>query len=123
MLRIGSDLPSAAPSRDTMSDPAKVFLGNPDYDGQLVRTLTAALADAADLGEALATARRIDKLDGASWYDAWSRTAATAKAAGNAAQTAGSRVTARHAFLRASEYFRQAYYFIRSDLDDPRLQS
>lgn len=106
-----------------MSDPAKVFLGNPDYDGQLVRTLTAALADSADLGQALATARRIDKLDGASWYDAWSRTATAARAAGDAAQSAGSRVTARHAFLRASEYFRQAYYFIRSDLDDPRLQA
>jgi hypothetical protein len=106
-----------------MSDPAKVFLGNPDYDGQLVRTLTATLADAADLGEALATARRVDKLDGASWYDAWSRTATVARAAGDAAKNAGSRVTARHAFLRASEYFRQAYYFIRSDLDDPRLQS
>ena len=106
-----------------MSDPAKVFLGNPDYDGQLVRTLTAALAGAADLGEALATARRVDKLDGASWYDAWSRTATVARAAGDAAKNAGSRVSARHAFLRASEYFRQAYYFIRSDLDDPRLQS
>jgi Esterase FrsA-like len=106
-----------------MSDPAKVFLGNPDYDGQLVRTLTAALVDAADLGEALSTARRIDKLDGASWSDAWSRTATVARTAGEAARTTGSRVTARHAFLRASEYFRQAYYFIRSDLDDPRLRS
>jgi hypothetical protein len=34
----------------------------------------------------------------------------------------GDRITARHAFLRASEYYRQAYYFIRSDLDDARLQ-
>jgi Esterase FrsA-like len=104
-----------------MPDPAKFFLGNPDYDGQLVRTLTAALVDAADLGEALATARRVDKLDGASWYDAWSRTATVARSAGDAALAAGSRITARNAWLRASEYFRQAYYFIRSDLDDPRL--
>jgi hypothetical protein len=106
-----------------MSDPAKVFLGNPDYDSQLVRTLTAAIVDAGDLGEALATARRVDKLDGACWYDAWSQTATVARAAGHTAQAKGSRVTARHAFLRASEYFRQAYYFIRSDLDDHRLQS
>jgi hypothetical protein len=106
-----------------MSDPAKVFLGNPDYDSQLVRTLTAAIVDAGDLGEALAAARRVDKLDGACWYDAWSQTATVARAAGHTAQAKGSRVTARHAFLRASEYFRQAYYFIRSDLDDHRLQS
>jgi len=113
---------SAISTEFDMPDPAKIFLGNPDYDGQLVRTLTAALVDAADLGETLATARRIDKLDGASWYDAWSRTATVARSAGDAALSVGNRITARNALLRASEYFRQAYYFIRSDLDDPRLQ-
>ena len=34
----------------------------------------------------------------------------------------GDRTGARHAFLRASEYYRQAYYFVRANLDDARLQ-
>ena len=41
-----------------MADPAKVLFRNASYDGQLMRTLAAVLAGSADLGEALATARR-----------------------------------------------------------------
>ena len=44
-----------------MADPARVLFGNASYDGQLTRTLAAAMAGSADLGEALATARRIGK--------------------------------------------------------------
>ena len=33
------------------------------------------------------------------------------------------RLTAQGAFLRAAEYHRQAFYFIRGELDDPRLQA
>jgi len=106
-----------------MADPARIFFRNASYDGQFARTLAAALVDAADLGEAWATARRIGSLNGASWHDAWSRAAGIAHSAGDAALAAGRRVSARKAFLRASEYWRQSYYFIRSDLDDPRLQA
>ena len=105
-----------------MSDPAKVFFRDPSYDGQLARTLAAATVDAADLGEALATARRVGKLSGEAWHRAWSQTAAVAERTGESAQGNGDPVSARHAWLRASEYHRQAYYFIRSDLDDRRLQ-
>ncbi|QRP45056.1 S9 family peptidase [Amycolatopsis sp. FDAARGOS 1241] len=106
-----------------MADPAKVFFRDRGYDGQFTRTLNAAVVHAADLGEAFATARRVGKLTGVGWYDAWSATADRARAAAGSALTAGDRVSARHAFLRASEYHRQAYFFLRSDLDDPRLQS
>jgi pimeloyl-ACP methyl ester carboxylesterase len=106
-----------------VANPAKVHYRNPFYDGQLVRTLAAATVHAADLGEALATARRVGKLSGDSWYRAWSATGDTANQAGIRARDASDVVGARHAFLRASEYYRQAYYFVRADLDDPRLQS
>lgn len=106
-----------------MSDPAKVFFRDPSYDGQLVRTLAAATVEAADLGEAMATARRVGKPSGTAWHAAWARTAGGAATVADAARRSGDGVTARHAFLRASEYFRQAYYFIRSDLDDERLQA
>jgi Alpha/beta hydrolase family len=106
-----------------MADPAKVLFRNASYDGQLARTLAAGPAGSADLGEALATARRIDKPNGAAWYDAWSRTADQARQTAEKAWASGERVSARHGFLRASEYYRQAFYFLRSDLDDRRLQS
>ena len=62
-----------------MGDPATVFHKNPSYDGQLVRTLATASVHGADLGEALATARRIPKLEGGACYEAWSKTAAVAQ--------------------------------------------
>ena len=79
------------------------------------------MVDAADLGEAWATARRLGSPSGDSWHTAWSTTAAAARSAANSARAAGSRVSARKAYLRASEYYRQAYYFIRTHIDDPRL--
>jgi hypothetical protein len=105
-----------------MADPAKVLFRNASYDGQLMRTLAAAMVGSADLGEAMATARRIGKPSGAAWYDAWSRTAGQARQTAEQARASGERVSARHGFLRASEYYRQAFYFLRSDLDDRRLQ-
>jgi dienelactone hydrolase len=104
-----------------MGDPQRVHFRDPGYDGQLVRTLAVAPEHAADLGEALATARRIPKPSGVTWHDAWTRTATDAAAAAAAARAAGDRVSARRAYLRASEYHRQSFYFLRGDLDDPRL--
>jgi pimeloyl-ACP methyl ester carboxylesterase len=106
-----------------VSNPAKVFYRNPSYDGQLVRTLSAATVQSADPGETMATARRIKTLNGRAWYEAWVSTADNARRVADEASRSGNRITARHALLRASEYYRQAYYFIRSDLDDARLQA
>jgi Flp pilus assembly protein TadD len=56
-----------------------VVLRNPGYDAQFVRTLAAAQVAGADLGEAIATARRLTKPDPTSWHEQWSTTAATAR--------------------------------------------
>ena len=61
-----------------MSRSKIVVLRNPGYDAQLVRTLAAAQVAGADLGEAIATARRLAKPDPASWHEQWSTTADTA---------------------------------------------
>ena len=97
----------------------KLVFDNEFYDGQLSRTLTAAYAGMADMGEAFATAREIAEPDPDRWYDGWF---ARAESVGRAAEAAADRATRRSAHLRASEYFRQSYFFLRHDLDDPRLQ-
>ena len=53
----------------------KILLDDADLDAQLSRTLIASSADAADLGEALATASRTRAGDYDSWFDEWSATA------------------------------------------------
>lgn len=92
--------------------------GDDTYDPQLERTLTASNAGMADLGEALATARSIKHPTPSSWHDAWlmraDQTAALAAATSDP-------ITRRDALLRASEYYRQSFFFLRHDVTDQRL--
>ena len=99
----------------------KVFFDADDLDGQFQRTLTHAYERGADLGEAFATAARITPGDDESWYREWSATAATARAAAGASRGAGRLQSATDAFLRACEYHRQAMFYLRGNLGDPRL--
>ncbi len=105
-----------------MPDPQGVFFANPVFDGQLTRTLTASYVESADLGEAFATARRIGRRPGRDvWHREWSRMADAVATRAERSRAAGRLVSARGAFLRASEYYRQAFFFLRGNLDDPRL--
>lgn len=119
----GSCEPSTRTKGSNVADPAKVFYREADYDGQFVRSLNAVYAGSADLGEVFATARRVGPPEAGRWYAAWTATAERAAAAADRALADGRRVTARGAYLRASEYARQAFYFIRGELDDARLRS
>ncbi len=100
----------------------KILLDDADMDAQLGRTLIAVSADAADLGEALATASRTTAGDYDSWFTEWSATAEVAFSLADEAKSRGHAVTARKAYLRASEYWRQSFFFLRHDLDDDRVQ-
>jgi hypothetical protein len=91
-------------------------------DAQLSRTLIGAYVGAADLGEAIATAQRVDPGDYAAWYVEWDKAAATAKKAADRAEHMGLSTLAGHAYLRAAEYRRQSYFFLRHDLTDIRVQ-
>lgn len=100
----------------------KILLDDAEMDAQLSRTLIAVSAEAADLGEALATASRTTAGDYDSWFTEWSATAAVASALADDALERGHEVTARKAYLRASEYWRQSFFFIRHDVGDERVQ-
>lgn len=96
---------------------------NAEFDGQFGRTLMAAAVGAADLGEAFATADEIGgrKYDARRWYVRWWDRAESVRATADRAHIAGHPVTAHQAYLRASEYYRQAYFYLRANLDDQRL--
>ncbi|GEL22888.1 hypothetical protein PSU4_18420 [Pseudonocardia sulfidoxydans NBRC 16205] len=49
-------------------DPARIHFTDADYDGQLGRTLSMAVVHAADLGEAMAAARRVHHPDRDAWF-------------------------------------------------------
>ena len=94
-----------------------------DMDAQLARTLIGAYAGAADLGEAIATAQRVEAGDYEGWHAEWGRTAKTAAAAADHAAERGLDSLAGPAYLRAAEYRRQSYFFLRNDLSDERVQA
>jgi alpha-beta hydrolase superfamily lysophospholipase len=98
----------------------KVVFDNAEYDGQFVRALAYTYYGGADVGECLTTARRITEGDDDSWYREWCATADRLYATAEASRAAGHRVSAREAYLRASNYYRTAYIFMYRTPVDPR---
>ncbi|HEX4017930.1 MAG TPA: hypothetical protein VHX15_14440 [Frankiaceae bacterium] len=99
------------------------FIEDDDFNDQFLRTLTAATRDSADLGEALAIAERIVPGDFASWAREWTRAAEQSVVDADTSLGVDDTVSARRAYLRAAEYYRQASFYSRTDLDDPILHS
>jgi pimeloyl-ACP methyl ester carboxylesterase len=90
----------------------QLHFADPLYDAQLVRALAYATHRGADLGECLATARRITRVDAELWYTEWRATADRLEGLAEASLAAGRRVSARDAWLRASNYHRTSGLFL-----------
>jgi len=75
----------------------------------------------ADVGECIATAQRIVEISAESWYQEWLQTAGRLYDAAEKSLAGGHVVSAREAFLRASNYYRTAYIFLMGTPVDPRL--
>jgi hypothetical protein len=74
----------------------------------------------ADIGECFDTASRIKEGDRDSWYEAWNKTADRMNADAEESLRGGHTDSARRAFMRASNYYRAAEFYIRDDPHDPR---
>lgn len=85
------------------------------FSFETLRAAGSAPYGGADLGEVLATARMIRDGDEAGWFTAWRNTAERVHGFANSALKNGHRVSAREAFLRASNYYRTAEFFRRKN--------
>ena len=101
----------------------RLLLKDELLDAQLLRAVGAAGYGGADLGECLATARRIDESDLGSWFEQWSTTARMVARLAESEAAAGNRVSARLAYLRASAYHRTAGVMLLGAPMDQRLVS
>jgi pimeloyl-ACP methyl ester carboxylesterase len=101
----------------------KLYFDDEDFDGQLQRSIGKADSGMANVGECLAIAQQITPGDRDSWYRAWSDFAGRLVQQGQTALTSGHRVSARSLFVRATEYYRQAFFYHRDDLDGKELRS
>jgi pimeloyl-ACP methyl ester carboxylesterase len=94
-----------------------IFKSNFDY--QLIRGMCAgAYGDGGAAGELFSTARRVVDRDIQSWTVEWSGTAERVEAIARSCLSGGHAVSAREAFLRASMYWRTAFFFLETK--DPR---
>jgi alpha-beta hydrolase superfamily lysophospholipase len=85
------------------------------YSFETLRAAGSAPYGGADLGEVIATSRAIGRGDDESWLHEWRATAQRVQALADACLKAGHRVSAREAYLRASNYYRTAEFFRRKN--------
>jgi alpha-beta hydrolase superfamily lysophospholipase len=90
-------------------------------DAQTLRAAGTSAYGGADVGECLATARRVHGTDLSSWYQEWTATARRTEQLAEQALDAGSRETARLAFFRACTYYRTAGVMLMGSPADGRL--
>ncbi|TWF81762.1 alpha-beta hydrolase superfamily lysophospholipase [Pseudonocardia hierapolitana] len=100
-----------------------MFAQNPQYEFELLRVMGQTPYGAAEIGECLATARRVVESDDDSWYREWTATAEWVLARGEEALAGGHRISARDAFLRAANYFRTSEFFLHGNPADPRIRT
>jgi pimeloyl-ACP methyl ester carboxylesterase len=91
------------------------------FSFELLRAIGYAPYGGADVGECLATAGRINEGDLESWHAEWRGTADRVRAIAEAALARRHVISAREGFLRASNYYRTAEFFLHVDPRDPRI--
>lgn len=91
------------------------------YSFQTLRVLSATAGGAADIGECLKTAYRIKEGDDESWYHEWFATARQRRKAADDLASRGRNISAFREYLKASNYFRTAEFFLHKNPDDPRI--
>ena len=99
----------------------KIVFQDPQFSFQLLRAIGDAIYGGADIGECLSTAYRIKEGDFESWHEEWLKTAERVHRVADQCLAEGHRVSAREAYLRASNYYRSAEFFLHGNLSDPRI--
>ncbi|MEU6216716.1 alpha/beta fold hydrolase [Streptomyces sp. NPDC047022] len=99
-----------------------LFPGDDQFWYETVRSLGHIAYGGADFGEVVATCGRITEGDYGSWYGEWLATADRVAGEARRALDAGHPVSARDGFLRASNYYRAAEFFLHGYPCDPRHQ-
>ncbi|MFJ8435890.1 alpha/beta fold hydrolase [Kitasatospora sp. NPDC094019] len=97
-----------------------LFPNNIQFWYETLRSMSHIAYGGADFGEVVSTGERIVEGDYASWYTEWLATADRVSGEARKALAAGHRVSARDGFLRASNYYRSAEFFLHGNPCDPR---
>ena len=99
-----------------------IFDTDESFSFETLRAVGYTAYGGADIGEVITTAERITPGDTESWYREWRALADRIAGIADACAVAGHAVSASSAYLRASNYYRTAEFFLRDDpWNDPRV--
>lgn len=99
----------------------KLIFEDQTFSFELLRTLSYAPFGGADISECLATAYRIEEGNFDSWYHEWYQTAERLNTQGQDSLKRGKQINAKENFLRASNYYRTAEFFLHGNRQDQRI--
>lgn len=98
----------------------KIHFNNQAFSFELLRAMSYTPYKGAEIGECLATAEKIKQGNFESWYQEWTATANRVNSIAEESLNNNHFVSAREAFLRASNYYRTAEFFLKGS-DERRL--
>jgi predicted alpha/beta-fold hydrolase len=99
----------------------KLIFQDEEFSFQLLRAIGYSYYGGADIGECLSTAYRIKEGDFESWYKEWLNTANRVKSYADNSLSKGHKISARDAYLRCSNYYRTAEFFLHINPEDKRI--
>src|SRR6476660_8039178 len=99
----------------------KIVFQDPTFSLQLLRVIGETYYKCADIGECLSTVYRIKEGNFESWHTEWLKTAKRIHSYANESLAKGHPISARDAYLRASNYYRVAEFLL--DPHDQRIQT
>jgi predicted alpha/beta-fold hydrolase len=98
-----------------------VFLNNPWYEAQFLRTIGHAVNGGADLGECLNLCESLNHASFDLWYDLWFSLAEKNYLLADDYSKLNLNQSAYNAYLRASNYYRTSYFFLDENPFDERI--
>lgn len=98
-----------------------VFEGDDAFWFETLRSFSHAAYGGLDFGEVLATAQKIEPGDFDGWHDEWLALAERIAGEARCSEKRGYRVSGRDSFLRASDYYQMAGFFLHGNPADPPI--
>jgi alpha-beta hydrolase superfamily lysophospholipase len=99
----------------------KLIFNDPTFSYETLRTLGYAPYGGADIGEVLTTAYGIEEGNFESWYVQWRALADHVNERAHHFVEQGETLSASQNYLKASNYYRSAEFFLHGDPEDPRM--
>ncbi|VUC27394.1 unnamed protein product [Clonostachys rosea] len=120
---IASAVQPSTKLKNATADPMFQLSSDEDFHFELLRVLSLAPYEGADIGEVLVAAKKIAAGDFESFYDAFYDLATQVDETARNIDKDKYPVSARNALFRASSYYRSADFFLHGNWSDPRINS